>query len=107
MSGPFWKDVTLLLRDIFKASIHLLKFCVMMGQQIFDPKPLINYIILLGKQCIYKYKVIGSKPNIYLFKGRIDFLFQVENHIALEEKYADMMTICIYHILFRMKIALI
>ena len=34
--GPLWKDVTLLLRDIFKASIILLKFCVIMGQQILN-----------------------------------------------------------------------
>ena len=49
------------------------------------PEPLINYSILLGKYCIYKFQVIGSKPNIYLFKGWIDFLIQVENHIALEK----------------------
>ena len=55
-----------------------------MGQNVFDPEPLISYILLLGKQCIYKCKVIGSKPNMYLFKGWIDFLFQVENHLDLK-----------------------
>ena len=48
MSGLFLKDIELLLRDIFKTTIHLSQFCVIMGQNVFDPEPLFNYIILLG-----------------------------------------------------------
>ena len=46
-----------------------------MGENVFDPEPLISYIILLGKQCIYKCKVIGSKPNIYRLCLKAGFTF--------------------------------
>ena len=57
----FWREMLNYL--IF--DIGYLNYCyIIMGQNVFDPEPLMKYIILLGNKH-YKCKVIRSKPNLF------------------------------------------
>lgn len=78
----FWVHIEILLNAIYGQEIKLTKFVILFGYNVFDPDPFVNYIILLGKQYIYKRKCLNSKPIFQAFKGIVDFMFQVENYIA-------------------------
>ena len=69
---------------MYKVDINISMFSVLMGYNIFDPDPLINCIILLGKQFIYRCKASESKPIFSMFKGLLHYMFVVENYIALD-----------------------
>ena len=58
----------------------------MFGYNIFDPDPLLNYIILYyWGNCTYRKRCAGLRPIFQVFKGLglVHFMFQVENHIAI------------------------
>ena len=78
----FWVHIEILLNAIYGQEIKLTKFVILFGYNVFDPDPFVNYIILLGKQYIYKRKCLISKPIFQAFKGIVDFMLQVENYIA-------------------------
>ena len=80
----FWDQVTNLLDNMFKGDINISMFSILMGYNIIDPDPLINSIILLDKQFIYRCKASYSKPIFVLFKVLLYYMLQVENHIALD-----------------------
>ena len=69
---------------MFKVDIKISMFSVVMGYNIFEPDPLINCIILLGKQFIYRYKASEQKPIFSMFKGLLHYMFEVEKHIAFD-----------------------
>ena len=69
---------------MYKVDINISMFSVLMGYNIFDPDPLINCIILLGKQFIYRCKASESKPIFSMFIRLLHCMFEVENHIALD-----------------------
>ncbi len=82
-TSRFWTQIEIFLRAMHESELTLTKFAILFGYNIFDPDPLVNYIILLGKQYVYKMRCLNSKPIIQVFKKIVDFMFEVENCIAI------------------------
>ena len=51
--------------------------------------PLLNLIILLGKQVIYKSRYLNIKPSLSLLKTKLKNAYQLELLIAKENKSID------------------
>ena len=51
---------------------------------VFSDFLLINYVMLLGKYCIYVRKCLGSLPSLRGFIANIRRVYNIELHIARE-----------------------
>ena len=51
---------------------------------VFSDFFLINYVMLLGKYCIYVIKCLGSLPSLRGFIANIRRVYNIELHIARE-----------------------
>ena len=81
MTQRFWQDVEKWLKCEFHIE-HSINNAQLIVVNIFEPKPLIETVILNAKYYIYKCFLRKCIPKVEIFKGEIKELELVEEHIA-------------------------
>ena len=88
ISSVFWLSVTEWLKSFF-TTMDLLTSCNVMFGLFRKDMPLLNHIILLGKQGIYQSRHLNVKPSLSLLKTKLKNAYQLELLIAKQNNSID------------------
>ena len=88
ISSVFWLSVAKLLKSFFTAIDFLTSTKIMFGLFRKDV-PLLNHVILLGKQVIYQSRHLNIKPSLSLLKTKLKNAYQLELLIAQQNNSID------------------
>ena len=84
----FWVSVAKWVKSFFTTIDFLTNTKIMFGLFRKDV-PLLNHIILLGKQVIYQSRHLNIKPSLLLLKTKLKNAYQLELLIAKQNNSID------------------
>ena len=78
----FWNRVGAWINDKVGSDVSANRENIFLGYNVTNPPMAINYIILLGKQFIYKCKLHKTTPKCFVFVRNINDFIKIEHIIA-------------------------
>ena len=86
---PFWKDFELSYLSLTQKQIHLNLKDILTG--LLTPElPLLDYLLLIGKICLWALRRNKELPSIRGFKLKVKLKYETEKYICTKNNNLDM-----------------